>query len=209
MIGRIHGILLEKLPPVILIDVAGVGYEINVSMYSFYRLPNVGAEVTLHTHLVTREDAEILYGFAEKAERALFRSLIKVSGIGPKSALGILSAIEANEFVRCVLEDNVHGLLRLPGVGQKTAQRMIMEMRDKLINWEIEGMMPSLPSENVSIEEAALFSKPSAVTDAISALIALGYKQQDARRIILKLRQDDMSSEDLIRLALKELGSKI
>jgi len=209
MIGRIHGILLEKLPPVILVDVAGVGYEINVSMYSFYRLPSVGEKVTLHTHLVTREDAEILYGFAEKAERALFRSLIKVSGIGPKSALGILSAIEANEFVRCVVEDNVHGLLRLPGVGQKTAQRMIMEMRDKLINWEIEGMMPSLPSQNVSAEEAALFSKPSAVTDAISALIALGYKQQDARHIILKLRQDDMSSEDLIRLALKELGSKI
>jgi len=205
MIGRIKGILLEKEIPILLVDIGGVGYEVHASMQSFCRLPNIGVEVTLHTHLIVREDAQILYGFITKEERALFLALIKVSGIGPKSALAILSSIEPEEFIRCVLEDNLAGLLRLPGIGKKTAQRLLIEMRDKLSGWEITSL-PTTESSTGAKEKTSL-TRSSTIHDAISALISLGYNQNEARRVILQHKKPDMTSEDLIRVALKELAN--
>lgn len=204
MIGRIKGTLLEKEIPILLIDVNGVGYEIHASMHSFCRLPNIGAEVTLHTHLIVREDAQILYGFVTKEERALFLALIKVSGIGPKSALAIFSSIEPEEFIRCVLEDNLAGLLRLPGIGKKTAQRLLIEMRDKLSGWEIASL--SATESNTEGKGKTSITRSSTVHDAISALVSLGYNQNEARRVVLQHKKPDMTSEDLIRIALKELA---
>lgn len=207
MIGRLKGILLEKKLPNLLVDVAGVGYELQASMYSFYRLPNVGVEVTLFTHLAVREDAQILYGFVTREERALFRALIKVSGIGPKSALMILSSIEPNEFVRCVIDDDVSGLLRLPGIGKKTAQRLMIEMRDKLTRWEIDGDQTYSDQENLDASGNKIEARPSVIRDAISALVALGYKPQDARRIVLQHNKPNITSEELIRIALKTINT--
>ena len=208
MIGRLQGTLIEKKPPLLLIDVNGVGYEVNASMQTFYQLPQEGQTATLHIHMVVREDAQQLFGFLEKRERALFRSLIKVNGVGPKLALTILSGVEPTAFVHCVLNGDAASLVKLPGVGKKTAERLIIEMRDRLSDWhEGEGSIDSASG-------AALLSNTQAVTldslgtpakqDAVSALIALGYKPQEATRLVSKVYEEDLSSEVLIRLALKE-----
>ena len=135
MIGRLRGILLEKQPPEVLLDVSGVGYEIQLPMSSFYSLPELGLEAIIYTHFVVREDAQLLYGFADKHERAMFRELIKVNGVGPKLALAILSGMSANQFVQCIHNDAVTTLVKLPGVGKKTAERLVVEMKDRLKNW--------------------------------------------------------------------------
>jgi Holliday junction DNA helicase RuvA len=203
MIGRLRGILLEKKPPQIVVETNGVGYEIQTPMTTFYRLPEVGREITLHTHLVVREDAHVLYGFTHENERTLFRNLIKVSNVGPKSALAILSGVEPNEFVHCVMEQDTARLSRLPGIGKKTAERLVIEMRDRLADWH----------ENAS--EFANLSLPGAevmthvVQDAISALVALGYKPIDARRVILRVERPGANSEELIRLALQGLAKGV
>jgi holliday junction DNA helicase RuvA len=204
MIGRIKGILLEKQIPTLLVDVAGIGYELLASMHTFYRLPALGNEVVLHTHLVTREDAQLLYAFATREERSLFRVLIRVSGIGPKSALTILSSIEPQEFVHCILSDDLGALTRLPGIGKKTGQRLLIEMRDKLNNFEIEAMATEMTFDQGEGEIRAV--NASVLKDAISALVTLGYKQAEARRVVLQHRAENLSSEELIRVALKELG---
>lgn len=200
MIGQLRGILLEKQPPQLLLAVNGVGYEIDAPMSTFYHLPDVGQEVVLHTHFVVREDAHHLYGFYAREERALFRTLLKVNGVGPRLGLTILSSIDPNEFVRCVVNNDTASLVRLPGVGKKTAERLIIEMRDKLSDWQ-----PLAPIELNSLSSVANASRNQTVQDAISALIALGYKPQEASRAVSKMDDGQLSSEEIIRRALKEM----
>lgn len=203
MIGRLSGKLLEKQAPLLLIDVSGVAYEVYAPMTTFYQLPEIGAALTLHTHMIVREDAQLLYGFAQKQERALFRSLIKVNGIGPKLAITILSGIEPEGFVRCITENDTATLVRLPGVGKKTAERLIVEMRDRLSDW-----MDELPTGNSNaLKNEFSSAAQTAINDAISALVSLGYKAQDANKAIHKISErDQLSSEALIRQALQNVG---
>lgn len=179
MIGRIYGKIIEKQPPQLLIDVQGVGYEIDAPMSTFYQLPNLGEVVTLHTHLVVREDAQLLYGFASLAERSLFRTLIKINGVGAKLALTILSGMNANEFIACVHDSDAAALVRLPGVGKKTAERLIVELRDKL-----KDQLPDAGSTAKVSDMSSSSAAGSPVADAVSALIALGYKPAEASRMV-------------------------
>ncbi|MBQ0711924.1 MAG: Holliday junction branch migration protein RuvA [Porticoccus sp.] len=197
MIGRIEGVLLEKQAPGLLIDVQGIGYEVLVSLTSFFDLPALGEKVILHTHFVVREDAQQLYGFADTRERELFRTLIKVSGVGPKMALAILSGMTATEFVRSVQANDTATLVRLPGVGKKTAERLIVEMRDRLEHFgDSAGLDLLSPSAN---------NQPDTVKEAESALISLGYKPQEAARMVNANAADGQTSQELIRLALKSM----
>lgn len=198
MIGRLQGTLLEKTPPWLLIDVSGLAYEVESSMFTFYRLPDVGQAVTLHTHLVVREDAQLLYGFTHLHERALFRNLIKVSGVGPKLALAILSGIEPDNFVSCVMQNDTASLVRVPGVGKKTAERLIVEMRDRLRDWQMES--GALLSDTI-------INGDKATQEAISALISLGYKPAEAKQAITEVSKDQgpQSSEVFIREALRRM----
>ncbi len=195
MIGRITGILLEKQPPQLLIDVQGVGYELEAPMSTFYQLPANGEKVVLHTHMVVREDAQLLFGFFAESERRMFRSLIRINGVGPKLALTILSGVSADEFTRCIMENDAKSLTALPGVGKKTAERLIVELRDKL-----DGKV-SLPSATVPAGLAATPTNP--VSDAVSALMALGYKAQEASRMVRAVDSDGLSTEAIIRAALQ------
>ena len=197
MIGRLRGEIVAKRPPHLLVDVNGVGYELEAPMSTFYDLPAVGAAVLLHTHLVVREDAHVLYGFAREAERALFRSLLRVGGVGPKMALAILSGMNADEFARCVQRDDTAALSRLPGIGKKTAERLIIEMRDRLARLDDDALAGAVRAR------AAGAGAPSAVEDAVSALVALGYKAPEASRMVRAVAADGLGSEDLIRAALK------
>lgn len=193
MIGALRGRLVRKAPPLLVIDVQGVGYEVEAPMSTFYQLPESGQEIHLYTHLVVRDDAHLLFGFASERERQLFRTLIRVNGVGPRMALTILSGIEADDFARCIRDGDAARLTRLPGVGKKTAERLIMEMRDRLAEVEQHAVPP--PGNS-----------PRAVDDtedAVSALIALGYKPQEASRHVHAVVRDGMSSEELIREALK------
>ncbi|OBT11634.1 Holliday junction DNA helicase RuvA [Shewanella sp. UCD-FRSSP16_17] len=204
MIGRLSGLVVEKQAPEIVLDVNGVGYELQVPMTSFYELPELNQQAMLFTHFVVREDAQLLYGFITKQERALFRLLIKTNGVGPKLALTILSGMTAAEFVNCVERDDIVTLVKLPGVGKKTAERLVVEMRDKL---------KSLLEASVGSErEFALQSnyKPAVVEnnaeeDAIAALVSLGYKPAQASKAVLSAYTDGMSSEVLIKAALKSM----
>ena len=197
MIGRLKGVLVESRPPWILIDCHGVGYEVEVPMTTVAVLPGLNEDVSLLTHLVVREDAQLLFGFSTLAERQLFRSLIKVSGIGAKVALAILSGIAAEEFVQCVQEKNTARLTALPGIGKKTAERLVVEMRDRVGEWVAsEGLSPA--------PQKAGHTDP--VSDAVSGLIALGYKPPEASRLVLELDTADKSSEIIIREVLKNLA---
>jgi Holliday junction DNA helicase RuvA len=194
MIGFLRGVLVAKKPPSLLLDVRGVGYEVDAPMSTFYKLPDLGEEVMLYTHLAVREDAHSLFGFVSEAERLLFRSLIRVNGVGAKLALGILSGLSAEEFHRCVENQDAARLVRLPGVGKKTAERLIIELRDRL---------PELPT--VELRGAGILMVPAAtpVEDAVSALIALGFKPQEASSLVKAVPAEGRSSEELIRLALQ------
>lgn len=199
MIGRISGILLEKQPPEILLDVGGVGYEIQVPMTTLYELPATGAALTLFTHFVVREDAQLLYGFSNARDRHLFRSLIKVSGVGPKLALGILSGMDADSFVRTVQRDDTSSLVQLPGVGKKTAERLLVEMRDRLKDWMLELAEPV-----AGVTVAA--SDRDMLAEAESALVALGYKPAEASRAVAAANDESINrSEELIRKALQSM----
>lgn len=202
MIGRLKGEVADKQPPEVLLDVNGVGYEVQMPMTSFFNLPEIGQNATIYTHFVVREDAQLLFGFGSKTERALFRELIKTNGVGPKLGLAILSGMSAEQFVRCVNLDDVTALTKLPGIGKKTAERLLIEMRDKLKGWG-EGADLELP-EVTPVESPAVHSA-DAIADAISALEALGYKQAQAKQTVNKVAQEGMSSEDLIRDALKSM----
>lgn len=200
MIGRIKGVLLEKQPPDILLDVAGIAYEVHTSMNTFYRLPELGHEVILHTHFVVREDAQQLFGFVDLPERSLFRTLLKVNGVGPRMALSILSSIEADQFVRCVADNDIATLVKLPGIGKKTAERLMIEMRDRLGDWESIAATSFLPSSTNIVPKP----HPKAAShEAVSALISLGYKPPEASRAIAQLAVEGLTSAELIRLALK------
>lgn len=197
MIGRIVGTLVEKTPPELLVDVNGVGYEISASMTTIYDLPPIGEKVVLFTHFQVKEDSQTLYGFIDKAERALFRVLIKVNGIGPKMALAVLSSMSSEELIANVQESDVTALTRIPGVGKKTAERLIIELRDKL----------------GQAAKTDLFSAPAVLKqvqadprqEAEAALIALGYKPQEAAKATANIPVDGASSEDVIKAALKAM----
>jgi Holliday junction DNA helicase RuvA len=198
MIGQIRGIILEKQPPQLLVDVQGLGYEVDAPMSTFYQLPEVGQQVILFTHFVVREDAHHLYGFFTRDERLLFRTLLKVNGVGPRLALTILSSTTPEEFVRCVLNNDTASLVRLPGVGKKTAERLVIEMRDKLSDW-YDGTPTNMGLKSETN------GRHQILQDAISALISLGYKQQEANRSVTKIDDGTVTSEELIRRALREM----
>lgn len=198
MIGRIRGQLAATRPPDILLDVGGVGYEIQVPMTTLYELPELGSELSLFTHFVVREDAQLLYGFLHERDRALFRHLIKVNGVGPKLALAILSGMDTESFVRCVQQDDTSTLVLLPGVGKKTAERLLVEMRDRLADWivELDAAQPRLAAGRDMLSEAE------------SALVALGYKPAEASRAVASANDGTLEkSEDLIRRALQSMVS--
>jgi Holliday junction DNA helicase RuvA len=200
MIGRLTGILLEKSPPELLLDVNGVGYEIQAPMTSFYQLPEIGARVTLHTHLVVREDAHLLFGFSRLEERTLFRSLLKVSGVGAKMALAILSSMSPDQFALCIAHDDSASLTRIPGVGKKTAERLVVEMRDRLSDWQY-AVKPAVRPAGGSTA-AAMDPRQ----DAISALQALGYKPAEVSKMVQAVDEEGLSAEEIIRRALQSVS---
>jgi holliday junction DNA helicase RuvA len=204
MIGRLQGRLLEKQPPHLLIDVMGVGYDVLAPMTTFYQLPGLGETLVLHTHLAISETSHQLFGFASTADRSLFRLLLKVSGVGPKMALGILSSLDADECVACIVQNNLPALVKVPGIGKKMAERLVIEMRDRLKDWEGAGgsvLKAAVANTNAASATNAL------VAEAESALVALGYKPVEAAKAIsaaLK-QQSPERSEDLIRAALRAM----
>lgn len=199
MIGSLTGVLAARQPPRLLVEVGGVGYEVEAPMSTFYQLPATGETVQLYTHLLVREDAQNLYGFATEAERSLFRGLLKVSGVGAKVALAILSGISVEAFTRCVLDGDVGALTRVPGIGKKTAERLIVEMRDR-----VSGAAP-LPAGEVPFPGAA---SQTPRDEAHSALVSLGYKPQEAARMLEAVNGDDQTSEALIRAALQSMAKR-
>lgn len=198
MIGMLRGKLISRQAPDLMLDVNGVGYELQASMTTFYDLPELEQEVTLHTHFVVREDAQVLYAFSSVAERALFRTLLKVNGVGPKMALAIVSGMTVGEFAERVKAGDAVGLTRLPGVGKKTAERLIIEMRDRLP--KVDGVGNT---DNV-VESDQLPIKSDPEEEAVNALLALGYKPTEASRMVRRQANQDLSVEVMIRNALKE-----
>ena len=199
MIAWLKGELLEKLPPSLLVNVAGVGYELEAPMSTFYELPAVGETVTLFVHMVVREDAQLLFAFSSRQQRELFRSLIRVNGVGPKVALAILSTLSAQELMQCMIDEDVTQLCKVPGIGKKTAQRLVVEMKDRL----------EKEFSDVALEaNATSGGKANDRNDAIAALVALGYKNTDASRVVKGL-PSELSSEELIRQALRSLSGNV
>ena len=199
MIGFLRGRLAAKHPPQLVVDVAGVGYEVEAPMSTFYGLPAAGAEVSLYTHLVVREDAHVLFGFGTERERGLFRELIKVSGVGPRIALALLSGINVDDFHRCIEAQDVAALVRVPGIGRKTAERLVVEMRDRL---------QGAPGPGLAAGGSAVGSGAGrAQSEAFSALVALGYKPAEVTRLLQKVDPSVASTEELIRHALRAAAS--
>ena len=203
MIGRIRGTLAEKQPPEILVDVAGVGYEIHMPMTSFYQLPAVGEEVVVYTHFVVREDAQLLFGFADKMERGLFRELIKANGVGPKLGLAILSSMSAGQFLASVQNEDVSALVSLPGIGKKTAERLVVELKDRLAKFGKAQSIVMPPPSSDLLSNNTIVEVNDAREEAQSALIALGYKPAQASKLVESVYTEGMESEAVIRDALK------
>jgi Holliday junction DNA helicase RuvA len=199
VIGRLAGVLLRKEPPGLLVDVGGVGYELEAPMTTFYELPAVGEKVALFTHLVVRDDAHLLYGFVREAQRRLFRELLKITGVGPRVALAVLSGLPDQELVRSVAEADIARLTRVPGIGRKTAERLVMELRDRLGGAEFAAGAPPLPG-------AAAATPADPVGEAVSALVALGYKPPEAARMVRAIDTRGLGTEAIIRQALKAAG---
>ena len=192
MIGFLRGTLLEKNAPNLLVEVNGVGYEIQTPLSNLSHIPPIGKEIALHIHLVKREDGDFLYGFINKKQRSLFRELIKVSGIGPKIALAILSSMEPDLFAKHLTNDDTTALEHIPGIGTKTAKRLLIEMRDKITEWS----------------DANITGNPNytnSMNDAIKALLALGYKAHETKLVFNDLKDKNLSSEELIKFALKKI----
>ena len=206
MIGRLTGKLLMKQAPELLIDIQGLGYEVLAPMSTFYQLPAVGEGVMLHTHLVVREDAQVLYGFASTGERELFRALIKVNGVGPKVALAILSGVSADEFVLLVNRGDAAALTRIPGIGKKTAERLLLDMRDRLKEWQADPVVAAANQQASMIDGESQPDARVLAEEAETALIALGYRPAEATKMIVRVQKDNpevVRSEELIRLALQ------
>lgn len=196
MIGRLSGRLIEKQAPMLLLDVAGVCYEIGAPMSTFYGLPEIGNELTLHTHLLVREDAHLLFGFATRRDRDLFRNLLKVSGVGAKMALALLSGLTASELLKTIRSNDIASLTLIPGIGKKTAERLIVEIKDRLDAWGLDGTdADMLPDSDLA--------PASQIHDAVSALVSLGYKPAEANRMVRQVDSVDLLSEEIIRRALK------
>ncbi len=197
MIGYLSGVLRDKQPPSLLIDVQGVGYEVEAPMTTFYDLPEVGQQITLYTHLAVREDAHTLYGFGKVSDRSLFRTLIKVNGVGARMALTILSGMDAGHFALCVQTGDTAALVKLPGVGKKTAERLVVEMRDKLADWT--------PDSGAVTKRGTTHAPDVAnpVEEAVGALIALGYKAPEASRMVRSVDAAGLGTEEIIRAALQ------
>ncbi|NOH84123.1 Holliday junction branch migration protein RuvA [Vibrio sp. 03-59-1] len=204
MIGRLRGTLIEKQPPELLIEVSGIGYEVQMPMSCFYELPNIGDEAIIYTHFVVREDAQLLYGFNTVKERALFREVIKANGVGPKLGLGILSGMTASQFVSSVEREDISTLVKLPGVGKKTAERLVVEMKDRLKGWG-EGDLFTPATDAAPSDNGTITNPNSTKDEAVSALLALGYKPVQASKIVSQVAKPDMSSEALIREALRAM----
>jgi Holliday junction DNA helicase RuvA len=192
VIGHLRGRLVRKAPPALIVDVSGVGYELEAPMSTFYRLPEVGSVVELYTHLVVREDAHLLYGFATEDERRLFRDLMRVTGIGPKIGLALLSGIDVDTFLLCVEAQDVDALTRIPGIGRKTAERLLIEMRDRI------RALGQLPSAANRLGPAA-----GAQAEAFAALVALGYRPGEVTRLLKSVDHEGAGTEELIRRALQ------
>ncbi|MHA6609580.1 Holliday junction branch migration protein RuvA [Photobacterium damselae] len=206
MIGRLRGTVLEKQPPEVLLEVGGIGYEVQMPMSCFYELPEVGQEAIIFTHFVVREGAQLLYGFNKKSERELFREVIKANGVGPKLGLAILSAMTASQFVLSVEQEDITTLVKIPGVGKKTAERLLVEMKDRLKGWG-EGDLFT-PAQDTAASNAPIqnpSSQARAEDEAVSALVALGYKPQQASKVVSQVAQPEMSSETIIREALRSM----
>jgi Holliday junction DNA helicase RuvA len=196
LIGRLRGVLVKKEPPALLVDVDGVGYELEAPMTTFYDLPATGENVTLYTHLVVREDAHLLFGFARESQRRLFRGLLKVNGVGPRVALAVLSGLTDQEFVRAIQQEDIDRLTRVPGIGRKTAERLIVEMRDKLAG-EVPTEVPLAASSGTPDDP---------VGEAVNALIALGYRPNEASRMVRAVSAQGLATEEIIRQALKSVA---
>ncbi len=192
MISRLTGIIVEKQPPAVLLDILGIGYEVFVPMTTFYQLPELQQKVTLYTHFVVREDAQLLYGFHDALHRSVFQQVIKTNGVGPKMALAILSGMNAQELIRFIQQQDLAQLTRIPGIGKRTAERLLVEMRDKFSD-----------AENYSLQVIQNINDPQ--QEAISALVSLGYRANDATRCIAQLANAGHTSQELIRLALQQL----
>jgi Holliday junction DNA helicase RuvA len=206
MIGRLHGTLVSKEPPTLLVDVGGVGYELEAPMTTFYDLPATGQSVTLYTHLVVREDAHLLFGFSRESQRRLFRDLLKVNGVGPRVALAILSGMSDQEFVACVAQSDIARLTRIPGIGRKTAERLVVELRDRLPDMEALVAAGGGAQAGGAHSATGTASVADPVSEAVSALIALGYKPQEASRAVRNIASKDASAEDIIRQALRSMA---
>lgn len=202
MIGMLRGLLMQKQPPFLVLDVQGVGYELEAPMATFYDLPDEQQEASLYTHLVVREDAQLLYGFSDRAQRELFRSLLKVNGVGPRVGLAILSTLSTRQFVQCVQQGDALTLTSVPGIGKKTAERMLLDLRDR-----VATLSESLAAEGAMLPAGAeMVQNP--VEDAIGALIALGYKAADASRAVRSVEDQGPARDDLIRNALQVLSKR-
>ncbi|MBC7984931.1 MAG: Holliday junction branch migration protein RuvA [Candidatus Obscuribacterales bacterium] len=201
MIGFLRGKLVAKHPPHLVIDVGGIGYELDAPMSTFYGLPPVGADITLQTHLVVREDAHILFGFGSERERRMFRELLKVSNVGPKLALAILSGITVDTFLLCIEAGDADALVKVPGVGRKTAERLIVELRDRVKGFGEVGF-----SVGGTVGSSITNTEPHA--EAFSALVALGYKPVEVTRLLKSVNADALSTEEIIRQALKAASMK-
>ena len=201
MIGFLKGNLISKLPPYLVLDVQGVGYELEAPMATFYELPEDDSEVMLFTHLVVREDAHLLYGFSDRAQRELFRSLLKVNGIGPRVGLAILSTLSTAQFIQCVNQQDTLTLTSVPGIGKKTAERMLLDMRDRV------SILDQSASDGADLGGSGELSQ-SPVEDAMGALLALGYKTADANRAIRAVEEKSPGRDDLIRNALQFLSNR-
>lgn len=196
MIGYLRGVLMHKEPPALLLEVSGVGYELEAPMTTFYDLPAVGETVALYTHLVVREDAHLLYGFAREAQRRQFRALLRVNGIGPRVALAVLSGLNERDLAHCVANEDVARLTQVPGIGRKTAERLIVELRDRLS--QEPAVVPAAASVASEVRDP--------VAEAVSALIALGYKPPEASRAVRGVAGESLSTEEIIRQALMAMA---
>lgn len=209
MIGSLRGKLIEKNAPDVLIEVNGVGYELSMPMSSFYNLPEIGREVFVYTCFVVREDAQLLFGFTSREAKVLFRELIKVSGIGPKTALAILSSFNPGQFVNAVQNDSVNAIVKVPGIGKKTAERLIIEIKDRVSGWKLSesaGVADAADERSGTAEDTGLVIDDSDVeSQAVQALVALGYKPAQAATSVHRLYRDGMSVQDVIRVALKNI----
>ncbi len=198
MIGLLRGVLLQKEPPALLLEAGGVGYEVEAPMTTFYDLPAVGQSITLYTHLVVREDAHLLYGFSRESQRRLFRGLLKVNGVGPRVALAVLSGLSEQELVRCLTTEDVGRLTKVPGIGRKTAERLIIELRDKV----------TAPAMTAAVAPGGVATPVVAdpVDEAVAAMIALGYKPPEATRAVRAVASDGLESAEIIRRALRAMA---